>query len=157
MKNLLIALAAVAAIGSADAALAQGTNARDDAELLISQIQTDKRAVVMAAMQMTDAEVAAFTPVYDKYQADMKKQFERAVEMLNKFAANQGSMTDDAAKDILKEWFKLRDDRNATIKKYAKQMGGGLPPTRVLQWVQIEHKLNALLDVQAAGVIPLAR
>jgi len=77
--------------------------------------------------------------------------------MLNKFAANYGSMTDDAAKDIMKDWFKLRDDRNDTMKKYAKEMGRALPPTKVLQWVQIENKLNALLDVQAASVIPVSR
>jgi hypothetical protein len=157
MKTFLIALAAIGALGAAEVTLAQTTNLRDDTELLVSQIQTDKRAVVLAAMNMSDAEVAAFTPIYDKYQADMKKQFERAVEMLNKFSANYGSMTDDAAKDILKEWFKLRGERNATIEKYAKQMGRELPATRVLQWVQIENKLNALLDVQAASVIPVAR
>ena len=86
-----------------------------------------------------------------------QKQFENAAEMLNKFAANYGSMTDDAAKDILKDWFKLRDARNDTMEKYAKQMGRALPPTKVLQWVQIENKLNALLDVQAASVIPVSR
>ena len=157
MTKLLIAFTALAAFGVADAALAQTTNVKDDTQLLISQIQTDKRAVVLSAMQLTDAEVAAFTPIYDKYQADMKKQFEGAVEMLNKFAANYGSMTDDAAKDIMKDWFKLRDARNDTMKKYAKEMGRALPPTKVLQWVQIENKLNALLDVQAASVIPVSR
>jgi hypothetical protein len=157
MTKLLVAFTALAAFGVTDAALAQTTNAKDDTELLISQIQSDKRAVVLSAMQLTDAEVAAFTPIYDKYQADMKKQFERAVEMLNKFAANYGSMTDDAAKDILKDWFKLRDARNNTMEKYASQMGRALPPTKVLQWVQIENKLNALLDAEAASVIPVSR
>lgn len=157
MKTLLIAFTALAAFGIADATLAQSTNARDDTELLISQIQTDKRAVVLSSMQLTDTEVAAFTPIYDKYQADMKKQYQAAAEMLNKFSANYGSMTDDAAKDIMKDWFKLRDERNATMKKYAKEMGRVLPPTKVLQWVQIENKLNAVLDVQAAAVIPVSR
>jgi hypothetical protein len=156
MKKTLIALAALAALGPMGQALAQ-TTVRDDTELLISQIQTDKRAVVLTAMEMTDDQVRAFTPIYDKYQADMKKLSERAVEMLNKFAANYGSMTDEAAKDILKEWLELRDERNAITKKYAKEMGRALPPTKVLQWVQIENKLNALLDVQAASVIPVAR
>jgi hypothetical protein len=156
MKKTLIALAALAALGPMGQALAQ-TTVRDDTELLISQIQTDKRAVVLTALEMTDDQVRAFTPIYDKYQADMKKLSERAVEMLNKFAANYGSMTDEAAKDILKEWLELRDERNAITKKYAKEMGRALPPTKVLQWVQIENKLNALLDVQAASVIPVAR
>jgi len=157
MKTLLIAFTAVAAFGAAEVSFAQSTNTRDDTELLISQIQTDKRTVVLSAMQLTDAEVAVFTPIYDKYQADMKKQYEAAAEMLNKFAANYGSMTDDAAKDIMKDWFKLRDERNEIQKKYAKQMGRDLPPAKVLQWVQIENKLNALLDVQAAAVVPISR
>jgi len=157
MKNILIAVAALTAFGASDLSVAQATNVKDDTELLISQIQTDKRAVVLSAMDLTDAQVAAFTPIYDKYQADMKEQFASAVEMLNKFAANYGSMTDDAAKDILKDWFKLRDSRNATMKKYAKQMERELPATKVLQWVQIENKLNTLLDVQAASVVPVSR
>lgn len=157
MKNLLIGFTALAALAAADVTLAQSTNAMDDMQLLISQIQTDKRAVVLSTMQLNDAEIAAFTPVYDKYQADNKKLFEEAVAMLNKFAANYGSMTDDAAKDILKDWLRLRDERNDTMKKYAKQMGRALPPTKVLQWVQVENKLNALLDVQAASIIPVSR
>jgi Spy/CpxP family protein refolding chaperone len=157
MKNILIVVAALAAFGASDLSFAQATNVKDDTELLISQIQTDKRAVVLSALDLTDAQVAAFTPIYDKYQADMKEQFARAVEMLNKFAANYGSMTDDAAKDILKDWFKLRDSRNATMKKYAKLMERELPATKVLQWVQIENKLNTLLDVQAASVVPVSR
>ena len=78
MKKTLIAFAALAALGAADVTLAQATNATDDMQLLISRIQTDKRAVVLSAMQLTDAEVAAFTPVYDQYQADNKKLLEDA-------------------------------------------------------------------------------
>ena len=57
MKKILIAFAALAAFGAAEVTFAQATNAKDDTELLISQIQTDKRAIVLAAMQLTDAEV----------------------------------------------------------------------------------------------------
>ena len=157
MKNILIALAAVAALGAADTTLAQaGPNSRDETELLISQIQTDKRAVVLAAMDMTDAEVAKFTPVYDAYQAEMKGIMTRGTEVLNKFASNYETMTDDAAKSIMKDFFKVRDDRQALVKKYAKKMEKELPATKVLRWVQIENKLNALLDYEAARIVPLS-
>jgi len=156
MKKLLIAFAAIASLGATDASLAQTTSTNDDTQLLISQIQADKRAVVLGAMELTDAEVAVFTPIYDEYQAEMKGLFQRGVDVLNKFAANYGSMTDAAAKDIMNEWFSIRDDRNAVIKKYAKKLGKKLPATDVLRWVQIENKLNALLDVQAARVVPIS-
>jgi len=157
MKKILIAFAALAALGAAEATLAQATNTRDDTELLISQIQTDKRAIVLSTLQLTDPQVQAFTPIYDEYQREMKDLMTRGSEIINKFAANYGAMTDDAAKDIMKDFFKLRDDRNAVLEKYSKRMQKALPPTKVLQWLQVENKLNALLDVEAAASIPISR
>lgn len=157
MKRLLITLTGLAAFGATVPSIAQTTNAKDDVQLLISQIQTDKRAIVLRTLDLNDTQVAAFTPIYDAYQAEMKTLMERGGAVLDKFAANFGSMTDDAAKEILKEALKIRDDRNATMRKYAKKLERELPAVKVLQWVQIENKLNTLLDVQAASVIPIAQ
>ena len=157
MKQIVIALTALAALGAAETSLAQAVNTRDQNELIISQIQTDKRAVVLSALQLNDTQVAAFTPIYDEYQREMKDVMSRGSDVINKFAANFGSMTDDAAKGIMKDFFKVRNERNALVEKYAKKLGRELPATKVLQWVQVENKLNALLDAEAASIIPLAR
>lgn len=157
MKKFLITVAGLAALGAAVQAPAQTPNAIDEAEVLISQIQTDKRAVVLQTLALTDAQVAVFTPIYDQYQAETKVLFERGAAILDKFAANFGAMTDDAAGSILKESLKIRDDRNALMRKYAKKFDKVLPTTKVLQWAQVENKLNTLLDMQAAAVIPIAR
>jgi hypothetical protein len=160
MKKILITLAAVATLGGAQGALAQTSgeiNMSDQEQLLIAQIQGDKRTIVLQTLQLTDAEVQAFTPIFDKYQAEMKKLATRYTDVLNKFASNYDSMTDDAAEDILKESFKVREDRDDLLKDYAKRMGKKLPATKVLRWVQIENKMGALLDWQMAQIIPLAR
>jgi hypothetical protein len=160
MKKILIALSAVAILGGAQAALAQTSgeiNMSDQEQLLIAQIQGDKRAIVLSTLQLTDAEVQAFTPIFDQYQAEMKKLATRYSDVLSKFASNYDSMTDDAAEDILKESFKVREDRDDLLKDYAKRMGKKLPATKVLRWVQIENKMGALLDWQMAQIIPLAR
>lgn len=160
MKKILITLAAVASLGATQGALAQSSgeiSMSDQEQLLIAQIQGDKRAIVLSTLQLTDAEVQAFTPIFDKYQAEMKKLATRYTDVLNKFASNYDSMTDDAAEDILKEAFKVREDRNDLLKDYAKRMGKKLPATKVLRWVQIEGKMAALLDWQMAQIIPLSR
>ena len=157
MKKMLVAFAALAALGAAESTLAQGANTRDDTELLVSQIQTNKRAIVLSTLQLTDPQVQAFTPIYDEYQREMKDVMSRGSDVINKFAANFGSMTDDAAKGIMKDFFKVRNERNALVEKYAKKLGRELPATKVLQWVQVENKLNTLLDAEAASIIPLAR
>lgn len=155
MTNRIATLALAAALLAP--ALAPAQNTYDDQQQLIAQIQTDKRAVVMDAMRFTDAEAEAFSPVYDAYQAEMKTTYEAGADLLNKYAANYDTMTDEAAKTILKDWFKIRDQRNDLIEKYAKKLGKVLPPKKVLRWVQVEHKLITLLDAQAALMIPLTK
>jgi uncharacterized Fe-S cluster-containing protein len=86
----------------------------------------------------------------------MKNVYQRGTDVMNKFAANYDSMTDDAAKAITKDFFEVRDDRYELTEKYAKKFGKVLPASDVLRWVQVENKLNALLDYEAASMIPLA-
>jgi len=157
MKKLLITVAGLAALGASVQAPAQTTNTVDDTQVLISQIQTDKRAIVLKTLELTDAQIKDFVPIYDQYQAEMKVLFERGAATLDKFAANFGSMTDDAAGAILKDALKNRDDRNALMRKYVKKFDKVLPTTKVLQWAQVENKLNTLLDMQAAVIIPIAQ
>jgi hypothetical protein len=156
-KPAFLALAVAAAIALASPLAAQAQSVVDDQQQLLAQIQTDKRAVVLKSMQLDDAQVRAFTPVYDAYQADRKTLADRAIELLNSYASNYDSMTDDAAKGILKDWLKLQDDETALTKEYAKKMGKVLPATKVLRFVQIENKLNAVLRLPAVRGIPLAQ
>ena len=151
------AVAALTLAAPAQSALAQATSPNDDTQILISQIQTDKSAVVLQGMALSDAEVKAFTPIYDAYQKDRKALFERSSDLLNKYASNYDTMTDDAAKGILKDFFKIRKDRLALVESYAKKFGKVLPESKVLRWVQIENKLETLLDVQAARIVPLTK
>lgn len=157
-KTHLLPLAALLAIAGVGAASAQGTvNMTDQDQLLISQIQTDKRAVVLKTMNLTDAQVKVFTPIYDQYQAEMKKLLQRNSDLVNKYAATYETMSDADAKKLLDEAFKLRIDRTETLRKYARKMEKVLPATKVLRFVQIENKLTALLDWQAAQLIPLVK
>src|SRR5512139_1366727 len=111
-KNILFAasLTALVALSSPIAAQAQSTF--DDTQQLIAQIQADKRAIVLKSMELDDAQVTAFTPIYDAYQAKRKVLMQRGVDLVNAYASNYGSMTDDAAKKLLKDWFALVDEEN---------------------------------------------
>ena len=53
---LALAAISLAGVGAAGSAIAQST--ADDTELLLTQIQTDKRAVVLKSMQLDDAQMA---------------------------------------------------------------------------------------------------
>jgi len=156
MKNFKIALAATALLSVAAPFAAQAQSSYDDTQQLIAQIQADKRAVVLKAMALDDAQMTQFTPIYDAYQADRKKLMQRGVDLINAYSSNYDSMTDAAAKGLLKDWFALQDDEIALVKGTAKKLDKVLPTAKVLRFVQVENKLNTLLRLPSIQGIPLA-
>ena len=157
-RSLLALTAGMLLMGNPAAhAQTQSPNLNDDTQMLLSQIQADKAAVVLKSLELTDPEARAFTPVYDEYQKERKEIAQRQIAELNKFASNYGSMTDKAAGEILKSWFKIQEDKNDLVEKYAKKFDHVLPKTKVLRFVQVENKLETVVDLQAARVIPLAK
>ena len=157
-RSLLALTAGMLLMGTAATqAQTQSPNLNDDTQMLLSQIQADKAAVVLKSLELTDPEARAFTPVYDEYQKERKEIAQRQIAELNKFASNYGSMTDKAAGEILKSWFKIQEDKNDLVEKYAKKFDHVLPKTKVLRFVQVENKLETVVDLQAARVIPLAK
>jgi hypothetical protein len=156
MKSFKIALAATALLSVATPFAAQAQSSYDETQQLIAQIQADKRAVVLKAMALDDAQLTAFTPIYDAYQADRKKLMQRGVDLINAYSSNYDSMTDDAAKGLLKDWFTLQEDEHALVKGTAKKLDKVLPTARVLRFVQVENKLNTLLRLPSIQGIPLA-
>ena len=158
MKKILIALAGVAALGATSMSFAQATGASDLAQTqeIIKQLQADKRVVVLDTLALKPDHLAKFTPIYDEYQAEMNKLYNEAAKLRNRlFVADYGGMTDDESKAIQKAAFKLRHDRLNLLEKYAGKLDGKLPATKVFQFVQVENKVQALLDVAAAASIPI--
>ena len=158
-KKPLLTLAAALLLNVAGPSYAQTSTGslNDDVQTMLAKIQNDKAAVMLSSLGLSDAEARAFTPVYDEYQKERKTLAQRKVDLLNKFVANYGSMTDDAAKSIMKDWFKTMEDDTALVKKYAKKLERVIPATKVLRFVQVENKLNTVLTLEAVRNVPLAR
>jgi hypothetical protein len=157
MKKFLCVLAAVAALGTAETTLAQPKgNLTDEAQATIAELQADKRAVVLATLNLNDEQLKKFTPVYDEYQAEMKKLLTQANNLGNRlFVADYGGMTDPESKAIMKEFFQLRSERLKLLEKTAGKLDKKLPHTKVFQFVQVENKIQALLDVAVAASVPI--
>jgi hypothetical protein len=158
MKKMLFALTAVAALGATHTTFAQSVGASElaNTQALIAELQKDKRAVMLDTLALNPEQLKKFTPIYDEYQAEMKTLMTTATNLNNRlFVADYGGMTDAESKAILKDAFKLRKDRIDLLDKYAGKLEKKLPATKVFQFVQVENKIQSLLDVAAAASIPI--
>ena len=123
---------------------------------LIAALQADKRQVMLDTLALTPQQLEKFLPIYDEYQAERKIIMTNASNLNNRlFVADYGGMTDVESKDIMKQAFKLRQDRLSLLEKTAGKLEKKLPATKVAQFVQVENKITALLDVAMAASVPI--
>ena len=154
MKKLVTVCALVAGMASAAVAQTTGTTNMD---ILRQKIKADKRLVVAANLKLTDAEGAAFWPVYDAYQKDLQQVNQRlaAVVVAYADAYNKGPVTNDMAKKLLDDAMAVDDAEGKLKASYVPKVLATLPATKAARYIQIENKIRAAIRYELAEGIPL--
>ena len=88
-------------VGSAQTASVSAPPLTDsDIQLLRSDVQADKNKIIADTMAFTDAESAAFWPVYRAYAKDQQAIGDERLKLIKDYAQNFDSMDDAKAKDM---------------------------------------------------------
>jgi hypothetical protein len=124
--------------------------------LLRSDVNTEKKAIITEVMEFTEAEAAAFWPVYRDYEFELDKLGDARVALIKDYAANYETMVDARAKELMDKSFKFREDRLKLQKKYFQEFSKILSPTKAAKWAQLENQITLLIDLQIASELPLA-
>jgi len=124
-------------------------------EIVKEKIRSDKKLLVATNMQLTESEANAFWPVYEAYQAELAKLRDREVMLIEKFAANYETMSDDAAKNLLEDSLSIDSDHQKLRQSYLAKFRGVLPDTKVARYYQLESKIDAVMEYELARRIPL--
>jgi hypothetical protein len=136
---------------------AADTAANTNMQILLDKVKADKKLVVAANMDLSDAESKAFWPIYDAYQKDLMKLNGRLVKTIASYADayNSGAMTDQQAQPLIDETLAIEASEAAMRKSYAAKLGKVLPAKKVARYLQIENKIRALIRFEMADKIPL--
>jgi hypothetical protein len=127
------------------------------AELLRSDVRTQKVAILTALMGFTEAEDAAFWPVYREYDAELSKLGDERVRAIEEYARNYEQMTDGAADKIALKALDLEGRRHELKAKYYDRMKKVLPAKTAARFLQIENQLLMLVDLQIAAALPVVK
>jgi hypothetical protein len=160
MKTTLFSRTALLLIAAASllALPAQPTNAQtttDAFEALRGVLKADRKVVIAETMRFTEAESTAFWPLYREYRAEMDKLGDRMVELVLEYADAYPNVPEDRAGKMLKNYLALEKDLVKVRAKYLKKMAKVLPKSKVLRFAQLENRLDLVLRLQMASVVPL--
>jgi hypothetical protein len=141
---------ALAMLAAPHVALAQDS-VKADEQILI------KRAVYAQNLGLTDDESKAFWPIYDEYEAAMKKVTDARLELLDQYAARYDALTDADAKDMLATRNKLDTEAFTLRQKYAKKVQQAIPSVKALRYVQLQDRIDNVIAGNLYTLIPIAR
>ena len=128
-------------------------------EILKEKVKADKKLIVAANMNLTDAEAKGFWSLYDGYQKELEQINQRLVTTIKGYAdafnAGKGEISDDQAKKLLAEALAVEESEVKLRQSYAAKLGKVLPATKVARYLQIENKIRAIVKFELAAQIPL--
>lgn len=135
----------------------QGAANAANMEILREKIHADKKLVVAANMDLTDAEAKAFWPIYDEYQTKLNKINQHLLNLVKEYAQNYQNMSNDMAKKLLKESMAVEKERLVLKETIMPKLLKVLSPVKAARYYQIENKIQAALQYELAGGIPLMK
>jgi hypothetical protein len=128
-----------------------------DEQVLIKQIQADRRSIFADNLGLSDAESVKFWPIYDEYEAKRQKLEERYIAMVNDFADNYDTLTDERALKILEERMTVEMKMLELKNEYTRKVAKVLPGKKALRYAQIESRITNIVRRNLYSVMPLAR
>jgi hypothetical protein len=152
--NPLVCLSAILVLLAGTQGLAQSP---EEIELARTIAETEKKVVVAKNMGLTDAESEAFWPVYNNYQTDVRKLNDRTFKLLRGYARDYGTLSEERAEEMLKEFLEIQSGRVKLKKSYVKKFGKVLPAKKLMRYYQVENKIEAMINFDLVQQIPLAQ
>ena len=135
------------------------TASESDMQILRDKVKADKKLLVAANMELTDAEAKAFWPIYDSYQQDLQVLNERLKNTILSYADayNNNKLTDQMAKKLYDEVLAIDEDEVKMRRAYSQKLAAVLPGLKTARYLQIENKIRAAMRYELAANIPLVQ
>ena len=126
-----------------------------DVQLLRQDLRAKAKQLITKNMQLTDSEAAAFWPLYDQYAAEVRNVNDTRFGLIRQYAQVYRTMSADQADSMIK----LLAEADQTIislrMQYLPKFQQALPGTKAALFMQLDRRLDGLMNVQMATQLPL--
>jgi hypothetical protein len=130
-------------------------NIQEYINLMRENVRQRKAEIMGAVMLLSAQDATKFWPIYSDYEGELKKLNDQRVENIKEYARTYTQMTDEKADELIKNALAYQNQRSELLAKTydrVKQALGGITAAR---FVQVEHQLLLLIDLQIASELPI--
>jgi len=132
-------------------------NLRAYVELLRSDVRAQAVAVITQTMEFTEAEDAAFWPIYREFEVELAKINDERISYIQEYANTYDKMTDAIADKLATKSLELESRRTAVKSTYYNRFKTKLSPRTAARFLQVENQLLSIIDLQVAASLPVVK
>ena len=133
----------------------QELNVQEYIKLLRHNVRSEKTQLMGAVMQLDPDDAAKFWPIYRDYDAELTKLNDLRVANIEEYAKSYNEMTDEKADQLIQSAIQYQQQRNELLAKYYGQMRNALGGITAARFLQVEHQLLLIIDLQIASSLPV--
>ncbi len=158
--GLLIFIACIDAQTSSDDTMQNYNNAvqaYNDAvqQLQRSNLRNQKREIIKKAISVTSEQSRAFWPIYDKYEAEVKKINDTRLALIADYVNQQSGLSAEKATELINRVMQVQLQRQEMKRAYVKELGTVLTAKQALRLLLLENQIDMQIEAQIAAQIPL--
>ena len=124
-------------------------------KLLQQDVRDQRRQIVAANLPLTTEESAAFWPVYDEYISEVTKILDGRYAQIKEYVGHYATLDDKQATDYIGKLFDADRALMDLRVKYLPTFDKVLPKKKSAMFLQMDRRLQMMIDLQRASLIPL--
>lgn len=136
-------------------ATTQDRNINEYIELLRANVRQQKSEIMGSMMVLSAADAAKFWPIYSDYDAELSKLNDERVENIKEYASTYDQMTNEKADELIQNAMAFQKQRTDLLANTYERVKQALGATTAARFIQIEHQLLLIIDLQIASNLPL--
>jgi hypothetical protein len=126
----------------------------DEIKLIQDLYGKSKTEVVKEYLGLTEAQAAAFQPIYDKYEVERKALSQNKIQILEEYAKNYATLSDAKATELTSSNLKYNQDSEKLLAKTHSKLVKPIGGINAAKFVQLEQYLQVTIRAEIQDAIP---
>ena len=157
MKTLIALLLCFIVVSPLAAQQSVTVQAQRQINIARKLINNQRNTTLAYNMSFTQKEKEKFWPLYREYRKAMATVGDKRLAGILDYVDHIDTMSESKAKQLLNQYFSVEKEVIRVKEKYVRKFRRILPQTKVVRLMQLENRMDSMVDLKIAEGIPLMK
>jgi hypothetical protein len=125
-------------------------------ELMRRNVRQEKAEIMGAVMVLSAQDATKFWPIYSEYDSELAKLNNQRIENIKEYARTYDQMTDEKADELVQKALAYQKQRAELLEQTYVKVKQALGAVTAARFIQVEHQLLLIIDLQISSSLPIA-